>query len=335
MSYTLDIEDVNNLINDKTVFITGGTGSFGNKLVDTLFTHFTPKEVVIYSRDEFKQHNMEMKFPTSKHPIRYLVGDVRDAQRLKFCLSGVDVVFHAAALKQVPRMETNPYEAVKTNIIGTQNVIEQSILCKVKKVICISTDKCVNPVNLYGATKLCFEKLVVAGNFLSKGETVFSVFRYGNVLGSRGSVVPLFIKQKQSGLLTITDKNMTRFNMTLDSAINFVLNSGSRMLGGEIFVPKLKSYNVEQVARVVAPDCEIKIIGMRPGEKIHELMVGGSESHLTIDSDDKYVVLSSDEEKYRTLYGSKMCPPNWTYSSGDNELLEDSELASLIEKYLM
>jgi UDP-N-acetylglucosamine 4,6-dehydratase len=333
MSYLLNKHDVEKLLNNKTIFISGGTGSFGNKLVNTIFTHFTPKKVIIYSRDEFKQYVMEKKFP-NKYPIEYYVGDIRDARRLEFCLVNVDVIFHAAALKQVPRMETNPYEAVKTNIIGTQNIIECAIQCQVEKVICISTDKCVNPVNLYGATKLCFEKLVIAGNYLSQGKTKFSVFRYGNVMGSRGSVVPLFINQKDTGRLTITDENMTRFNMTLDSAINFVLNSASNMIGGEIFVPKLKSYNILQVARVISPDAIIEIIGTRPGEKIHELMISISESHLTIDANDKYVVLHTGVEnktEYEKIYGNKMCPPNWDYSSGKNELLEDMELAQLIE----
>jgi UDP-N-acetylglucosamine 4,6-dehydratase len=336
MTYNLDKKNIEKTINEKVILITGGTGSFGNKMIETLFTHFSPKKVIVFSRDEFKQSEMMKKFPENKYPIRYFLGDIRDRQRLDFAFRGVDLIFHAAALKQVPALEYNPFEAVKTNILGTQNVIEAAILCGVKKVICVSTDKCVNPVNLYGATKLCFEKLAIAGNAMSGGETKFSVLRYGNVFGSRGSVIPLFLEQAKNGVLTITDERMTRFTMTLESAINFVLNCAGVMIGGEIFVPKLLSYNILQVARVIAPDCQIKNIGIRPGEKLHELMLSDSESYLTIDSNDKYVVLQStvgDKKIYEGIYGDKYCGDNWCYSSGNNNLISDEKLLKLVQEY--
>lgn len=338
MSYELNTKKIAELVNEKTILITGGTGSFGNKMTDTLLNNFNVKKLIILSRDEFKQSEMAKKFPEGKYPIRYFLGDIRDRGRLDFAFKGVDIIFHAAALKQVPALEYNPFEAIKTNILGTQNVIEASIVCGVKKVICVSTDKCVNPVNLYGATKLCFEKLVIAGNAMSGGTTQFSVLRYGNVFGSRGSVIPLFLEQVKKNTLTITDERMTRFTMTLDSAINFVLNSASEMIGGEIFVPKLYSYTILQVAKLIAKntDCQINIVGIRPGEKIHELMISDSESYLTIDDKDKYVVLQSfvsNKDKYTEIYGNKMCEDNWCYSSGENQLISDEELERLIEEY--
>lgn len=334
MSYDLDKENVANLINGKTILITGGTGSFGNKIIQTMFDNFHPKKVIVFSRDEFKQSEMAKRFSENKYPIRYFLGDIRDAGRLEFAFKNVDIIFHAAALKQVPALEYNPFEAVKTNILGTQNVIEMAIKCGVEKVVCVSTDKSVNPANLYGATKLCFEKLAVAGNAMSGGTTKFSVLRYGNVFGSRGSVIPLFLEQKKTGKLTITDERMTRFNMTLESAINYVLSCACMMIGGEIFVPKLKSYNIGQVARVIGEGCEVEKIGFRPGEKMHELMVGESESYLTIDSNDRYVIVQStlaDKQKYTDIYGDKMCADNWEYSSGNNVLMTDDELRGLVD----
>jgi len=337
MSYKLNIEKIEELVTDKTVLITGGTGSFGNKMTETLLNKFNIRKLIILSRDEFKQSEMAKKFPENKYPIRYFLGDIRDRGRLDFAFKGVDIIFHAAALKQVPALEYNPFEAIKTNILGTQNVIEASIVCGVKKVICVSTDKCVNPVNLYGATKLCFEKLVIAGNAMSGGTTQFSVLRYGNVFGSRGSVVPLFLEQVKTGNLTITDERMTRFTMTLDSAINFVLNCASEMIGGEIFVPKLYSYTILQVAKIIANNINnINITGIRPGEKIHELMISDSESYLAIDNNDKYVILQSFvtyKERYTEIYGDKMCQENWCYSSGENNVIPDEELKLLIDNY--
>jgi len=339
MSYNLNTENVGQLVNGKTILITGGTGSFGNKMVEILFKNFTPNKVIIFSRDEFKQSEMMKRFPESKYNIRYFLGDIRDRSRLDFAFRHVDVIFHAAALKQVPALEYNPFEAVKTNILGTQNVIEAAIQCNVEKVICVSTDKSVNPVNLYGATKLCFEKLVIAGNAMSGGTTKFSVLRYGNVFGSRGSVIPLFLEQSKKGVLTVTDKRMTRFTITLESAINFVLNCAGGMIGGEIFVPKLKSYNILQVANIIGKNCEVKITGIRPGEKIHELMISDSESYLTIDHNDKYVVLQSTldgvhKKKYTDVYGDKMCADNWSYSSGKNDLINDNDLRNLVNNWI-
>jgi UDP-N-acetylglucosamine 4,6-dehydratase len=336
MSYQLEKENIEKIINGRVILITGGTGSFGNKMTETLFSYFSPKKVIIFSRDEFKQSEMAKKFPENKFPIRYFLGDIRDRGRLDFAFKGVDIIFHAAALKQVPALEYNPFEAVKTNILGTQNVIEAAIMCHVEKVICVSTDKCVNPANLYGATKLCFEKLAIAGNAMSGGTTKFSVLRYGNVFGSRGSVVPLFLEQVKNGVLTLTDDRMTRFTMTLESAINFVLNCASVMIGGEIFVPKLLSYNILQIAKVIGPECEIKKIGIRPGEKLHELMLSDSESYLAIDTNDKYIVLNSmiaDKSKYETIYGTQYCKDNWCYSSGDNELISNEKLEELVKEY--
>lgn len=329
MDYKLDIDKVKDIINGKNILITGGTGSFGNKITEILFKNFSPKKIIIFSRDEFKQSEMAKKFPEDKYNIRFFIGDIRDRSRLDFAFQNVDIVFHAAALKQVPALEYNPFEAIKTNIIGTQNVIEASIFCGVSKVICISTDKCVNPANLYGSTKMCLEKLSVAGNYMSGGKTKISVLRYGNVFGSRGSVIPLFIDQAKQGFITITDETMTRFTITLECAISFVLNCASVMIGGEIFVPKLPVYNVLQIANIIGVNCEIKNIGLRPGEKIHELMIGDSESHLTIDSDDKYVILQSsikNKNKYELLYGTMYCPPNWCYSSGNAELISDEKI---------
>lgn len=338
MVYHLEKDKVSNLINSKVILITGGTGSFGNKIVKTIFDNFNPKKVIIFSRDEFKQSEMEKKFSKNKYPIRYFLGDIRDRSRLDFAFKNVDIIFHAAALKQVPALEYNPFEAVKTNIIGTQNVIEAAIMCNVERVVCISTDKCVNPVNLYGATKLCFEKIAIAGNYMSGNTTKFSVLRYGNVFGSRGSVVPLFIEQAKNKEITITDERMTRFTITLESAINFVLNCTADMIGGEIFIPKLPSYNILQIANIIGNDCIIKKIGLRPGEKIHELMIGDSESHLTIDNNDRYVLLSTivkKKEKYEEIYGNKYCQENWCYSSGDNELISDDEIRKSLTNSLM
>lgn len=336
MNYNLNFDNVYKLLDNKVILITGGTGSFGNEITKSIFSNFAPKKVIIFSRDEFKQSEMAKRFPENKYPIKYLLGDIRDKDRLIYILKGVDIIFHAAALKQVPALEYNPFEAIKTNILGTQNIIEASILCGVKKVICISTDKCVNPVNLYGGTKLCFEKLVIAGNILGEGSTQFSVLRYGNVFGSRGSVVPLFIEQQKTGILSITDEKMTRFTMTLNSAINFVLNCASIMIGGEIFVPKLPSYNILQLAKIIGPECKIKICGIRPGEKINELMLSDSESHMAINSIDKYIILQSileNKDKYEEIYGKEYCKENWFYSSGNNILIDDEELKILVEEY--
>ena len=276
--------NVAQLVNNKVIFITGGTGTFGHKLTHVLLNNYSPKKIIIFSRDEYKQYNMKQLFPENIYNnIRYFIGDVRDYDRLLIATRDVDIIFHAAAMKQVDTIEYNPLEAIKTNIYGTENVIKAAIFNKVKKVIAVSTDKCVAPVNLYGATKLCLEKLIIHANVMAgKNGPIFSVLRYGNVLNSRGSVVPLFLKQKKDKLFTITDEKMTRFTLTIDQAIIFVLNSAAIMIGGEIFVPKLPSYNIKQLAKCIDSKTDIKIIGKRPGEKIHEAMISNTESYKTI-----------------------------------------------------
>ena len=327
--------EVEDLINDKNILITGGTGTFGHKITEIILNNYKPNKLIIFSRDEFKQYNMKQLFSESKYTnIRYFIGDVRDYERLLTATKNVDVLFHAAAMKQVDTIEYNPLEAIKTNIYGTENVIKAAISNNVKKVIGVSTDKCVSPINLYGATKLCLEKLIIHANLMSGSNgTIFSVLRYGNVINSRGSVVPLFLKQKKNHLFTITDPNMTRFTLTIDQAINFVLNSASIMIGGEVFVPKLPSYNIIQLANCINKDAEIKIVGIRPGEKLHEAMISSSESHKTLIKEDYYVVLPEIQinKNYNEKYGNDYKNPNEEYSSGNNELINDSDLIDMIE----
>ena len=332
--YSLNIDK--NFIEGKNIIITGGTGSFGNKMVETLL-QFNPNKIIIFSRDEFKQYHMGKKFPESKYPcMRYLIGDIRDYERLNFAFDNVDLVFHAAALKQVPAMEYNPNEAIKTNIYGAQNIIKSAINNNVKKVVAISTDKAVSPVNLYGATKMCFEKLFIsANNLVGKRDICFSVMRYGNVFASRGSVVPLFMEQTKNNKFTITDKRMTRFTMTLQDAINFVLNSASKMIGREIFVPKLPSYNINQLANIINPEAVIEYIGIRPGEKIHECMINTHESHNTLNCNNYFIVLQNKNglDKYIENYSDDFVSireENNEYSSGNNKLIENEKLRELI-----
>jgi UDP-N-acetylglucosamine 4,6-dehydratase len=333
----LDIlfNEVSELINGKNIFITGGTGTFGHKITDILLNQYSPNKVIIFSRDEFKQYNMKQIYPESKYPnIRYFIGDVRDYERLLTATQNIDVLFHAAAMKQVDTIEYNPLEAIKTNIYGTENVIKAAIQNKIKKVIGVSTDKCVSPVNLYGATKLCLEKLIIHANLMSgKNGTIFSVLRYGNVINSRGSVVPLFLKQKENKCFTITDEKMTRFTLTIDQAINFVLNCASIMIGGEVFVPKLPSYNIVQLAQCIEKDAEIKIIGIRPGEKLHEAMISSSESHKTLIQENYLVVLPeiNINKNYEEKYGSNYRLGDEEYSSGINELISDEDLIKMID----
>jgi len=278
--------------NEKTVLVTGGTGSFGKKFVEIMLAEFSPKKLIVFSRDELKQHEMRQRFPdTSESPVRYFIGDVRDRERLERAFHGVDIVVHAAALKQVPACEYNPIEAVKTNVVGGTNVIDAAIDQQVKKVLALSTDKAVNPVNLYGATKLCAEKLFVQGNAYSGiGGTVFSCVRYGNVVGSRGSVIPLFKKQRTAGRITITDRRMTRFWITLDQGVRFVIHCIERMHGGEVFVPKIPSMNIMDLAKAVAPGCEVEDIGIRPGEKLHEVLLSEDEARDAVELDDMFVI---------------------------------------------
>ena len=332
--YKLNID--RDFIEGKNVFITGGTGSFGKKMVETLI-NFNPNKIIIFSRDEFKQYHMQKKFSGEKFScMRYLIGDIRDYQRLNFALNDVDLIFHAAALKQVPAMEYNPTEAIKTNIYGAENIIRAAINNNVKKIIAISTDKAVSPVNLYGATKMCFEKLfLAANNLVGKRDICFSVMRYGNVFGSRGSVVPLFLDQSKNNKFTITDKRMTRFTITLQDAINFVLNSAFKMIGREIFIPKLPSYNIVQLANVINSEAEIEYIGIRPGEKIHECMINMHEAHNTLNCKNYFIVLpnKNELEKYITNYSLdfvSMREENAEYNSGNNNLIDNSILKGLM-----
>lgn len=274
----------------KVVLVTGGTGSFGRAFARVMLEEYRPKKLIIFSRDELKQHQMRLAGyddPT----LRYFIGDVRDEERVYRALKGVDIVVHAAALKQVPACEYNPFEAVKTNILGAQNIINAAIDCGVEKVLALSTDKAANPVNLYGATKLVAEKMFVQGNAYSgSGGTSFSCTRYGNVVGSRGSVVPLFREQRQDGRITLTDERMTRFWLTLDQGVRFVIRCVEQMHGGEVFVPKIPSMRVLDLARAMAPRCNIEIIGIRPGEKLHEVLVSPDEASHALEFPDMFVI---------------------------------------------
>jgi UDP-N-acetylglucosamine 4,6-dehydratase/5-epimerase len=275
---------------NQNVLVTGGTGSFGKKFVEVMLRDYHPKRLIIFSRDELKQH--EMRTSGFDHPdLRYFIGDVRDLSRLRRALNGVDIVVHAAALKQVPVCEYNPMEAVKTNILGSSNVIDAALDTGVKKVMALSTDKAVNPINLYGATKLAAEKLMVQSNAYAGGMTTrYSCVRYGNVVGSRGSVVPLFIKQRESGEVTLTDERMTRFWISLDQGVKFVIHCIENMHGGEVFVPKIPSMKMVDLAHVIAPYAKIRIIGIRPGEKLHEVLISEDEARTTVELEDMYVV---------------------------------------------
>lgn len=276
--------------NEKVILITGGTGSFGKKFIEVMLREYHPAKIIVYSRDELKQH--EMRVAGFNHSsLRYFIGDIRDLPRLKRALNGVDIVIHAAALKQVPACEYNPMEAVKTNILGSQNVIDAALDAGVERVMALSTDKAVNPVNLYGATKLAAEKLFVQSNSYAGGtETRFSCVRYGNVVGSRGSVVPVFLKQRANGKLTITDERMTRFWISLEQGARFVIQCTEQMHGGEVFVPKIPSMTIGDLAKAVAPEAKIEVIGIRPGEKLHEVLISEDEARTTVEMNDMFVV---------------------------------------------
>ena len=318
------------------ILITGGTGSFGKAFIGSVLKAYKPKKLIVYSRDELKQFEMRRLFDEKAYPaIRYFIGDVRDKERLYRAFDGVDIVIHAAALKQVPTAEYNPLEAVKTNILGAANVIDAAIDRKVKKVVALSTDKAANPVNLYGATKLCSDKLFVAANGTGFHQTRFSVVRYGNVVGSRGSVIPYFLAQRPTGHITITDSRMTRFLITLDHGVDFVLRCIDTMLGGEICVPKIPSVRVMDLARVVAPDCEYKIIGIRPGEKLHETLVPEDDARMAIEFEDHYVIQPShsywNQKDFLDGRPGEPCPEGFRYSSDTNPWwLSDEEIAALV-----
>lgn len=282
------------MLTNKSILITGGTGSFGNKFTETIIKRFSPKKIVIYSRDELKQFDMSQKF--NQDCMRYFIGDVRDKDRLTMAMNGIDFVIHAAALKQVPAAEYNPTECIRTNVTGAENVIHAALYNNVEKILVLSTDKAANPINLYGATKLCSDKLfVAANNFAGTKRTIFSVVRYGNVVGSRGSVVPFFQKciDEKKEFLPITDERMTRFWITLQQGVDFVIKNFERMSGGEIFVPKIPSVRITDIAAAMAPNMPQNIIGIRPGEKLHEIMCPCDDSHLTVEFEDHYVILPS------------------------------------------
>src|SRR6266481_9045632 len=274
----------------ESILVTGGTGSFGKKVVEIMLRDYQPQRLVVFSRDELKQH--EMRTSGFDHPsMRYFIGDVRDVERLERALSGVSVVVHAAALKQVPACEYNPFEAIQTNIIGGRNVIDAAINRGVQRILALSTDKAVNPINLYGATKLCAEKMFVQANaYAGEQNTRFSCARYGNVVGSRGSVIPVFLEQRKRGRITITDARMTRFWLTLEHGVRFVIRAIEEMHGGEIFVPKIPSMRMVDLAESIAPGCEIEYVGIRPGEKLHEVLVSEDEARNTLELDDMYVI---------------------------------------------
>ena len=308
------------MLKGKSVLVTGGTGSFGQKFVQRLLKDDEVSKVIVFSRDELKQFEMQSDVNSPK--LRYFLGDVRDFQRLKQATVGVDVIVHAAAIKQIAAAEYNPMEAIKTNILGAENIINAAIENNVSKVIALSTDKAANPANLYGATKLCSDKLMVAGNILAGKRSVrFSVVRYGNVLGSRGSVIPFFKEQMKNGFLPITDINMTRFWLTIDEGVQFVLDSLSRMHGGEIFVPKIPSFKVVDVATVISPNSPIKIIGIRPGEKLHEVMITEDDSEYTLEFKDYYAILAPflmNSGEYSSI-GTKV-PKGFSFNSENNKL---------------
>jgi len=328
------------MFNNANILITGGTGSFGQKIVQTILNTYQPNKIIVFSRDELKQFEMEQKFPVSVHPcMRYFIGDVRNIERLKEAFYKVDYVIHAAALKQVPACEYNPFEAIMTNVMGAQNIIRAAIAQGVKKVIALSTDKAASPVNLYGATKLCSDKLFIAGNSMSADHgTRFAVVRYGNVVGSRGSVIPFFLKQKKEGKLTVTDERMTRFSISLQQGVDFVLQNLDRMYGGELFVPKIPSYRILDVAKAVAPDAEIETIGIRPGEKLHEMMISQDAARNTIEFDDYFVIqpqlLWWNKQDTLLAEGGSMCNEGFAYCSDTNDKwLSVDELKEIVKEF--
>ena len=318
---------------EQVVLVTGGTGSFGKKFAEVMLDDYHPQKLIIFSRDELKQH--DMRAAGFDHPsLRYFIGDVRDAVRLQRALAGVTVVVHAAALKQVPACEYNPFEAIQTNIMGGRNVIDAAIDQKVQRILALSTDKAVNPINLYGATKLCAEKMFVQANaYAGAQETRFSCARYGNVVGSRGSVIPVFLEQRKRGRITITDPRMTRFWLTLEHGVRFVIHAIERMHGGEIFVPKIASMRLIDLAEAVAPGCMIEYIGIRPGEKLHEVLLSEDEARSAVEVDEMFIIKPSHPWwKIGNWVHARELPPDFRYSSDSNEQwLSQEELQELIE----
>lgn len=331
------------MLNGKSILITGGTGSLGNALTKTILSKWPDvKRLIIYSRDEQKQFQMAQDYPVADFPaIRFFVGDVRDLERMKRAFNGVDCVIHAAAMKHVHIAEYNPDECVKTNIGGAENVIKASLSCGVKDVVALSTDKACAPINLYGATKLASDKLFIAANNIRGTQDIrFSVVRYGNVMGSNGSVIPFFLKRKPSGVLPITDPTMTRFNISLDDGVKMVLHALENAWGGELFVPKIPSYRIADLAEAIAPECEHPVIGIRPGEKIHEEMITSSDSFSTYDLGKYYVILPQapnwDLDEYIRKFNARLVPQGFNYSSGENhDFLSVDELRKLIAEHVV
>jgi len=310
-----------NYLNNKSILVTGGTGSFGQKFIEVILNKFKPKKVIIFSRDEFKQHEMQLRLTKFKKKLRFFLGDIRDTNRLDLAFEGVDIVVHAAALKQVPASEYNPFEFIKTNVLGTQNIIDAAHKNKVLKVITLSTDKASSPINLYGATKLTADKITISANNFSSG-TKYSVVRYGNVFGSRGSLVPTILSQLNNKFITITDRKMTRFSITLDQGVSFVINCLNRMNGSEIFVPKIPSYRVVDVIKALAPNKKIKIIGTRPGEKLHEELISNYESINSVEFKNYLIIMPSNKNKTR----GKKIKPYLSYNSLENRYLTQNEI---------
>ncbi len=330
------------MLKERSILLTGGTGSFGQEFIKTVLDRYPEiTRLVVFSRDELKQFEMAQTLSPEKYPqLRYFIGDIRDKERLSRALQDIDIVVHAAALKQVPAAEYNPFECIKTNVMGAQNVIETCLDAGVKKVVALSTDKAAGPVNLYGATKLCSDKLFVAANNIKgKKDIKFSVVRYGNVMGSRGSVIPLFLQRRQSGFLPITDKRMTRFNITLKHGVEMVLKTLEIMWGGEIYVPKIPSYLITDLAEAIAPDCRLQIIGIRPGEKLHEEMITVSDAVNTIELENEYVILPSmrlwDVDEFIEANNAVRCRRNFEYNSNDNsERLSVAQLRTLVREHV-
>ena len=324
----------------QSILVTGGTGSFGQKLVETLLRdHPEIERVVVFSRDELKQWQMQQRFPESRHPqLRFFIGDVRDARRMTRAMEGVDTVVHAAALKQVPAAEYNPMECIHTNVMGAENVVNACLDNGVKRIVALSTDKAAAPINLYGATKLCSDKLFVsANNIRGKRDTRFAVVRYGNVLGSRGSVVPFFLEHRRHGWLPITDDRMTRFNITLEDGVALVMRTLEDLWGGEIVVPRIPSYRILDVADAVAPDAEKRRVGIRPGEKLHEQMITSADAPTTVDRGDFFAILPSPAAAaaYAQKHGAKLVPPGFSYDSEANgEFLAAAALRAMIRDHV-
>lgn len=331
------------MLSDKSILITGGTGSFGRAFVRTVLARYPDiRRLVVYSRDELKQYEMALEFPESRYPcMRYFIGDIREEPRLRRALEGIDVVVHAAALKQVPAAEYNPFECIKTNVLGAQNLVEACLDSQVSRVVALSTDKAAAPINLYGATKLCSDKLFVAANNIKGSRDIrFSVVRYGNVMGSRGSVIPFFLDRRRSGVLPITDPAMTRFNISLQEGVDMVLWSIEHAWGGEVLVPKIPSYRITDVATAIDPECRQEIVGIRPGEKIHEEMITASDSFNTVDLRRYLAILPSAPlytlDQYCEANGARRVPEGYAYNSGANpDFLSVEQLRTLIEQHVI